>query len=356
MCVIDIAMKLSDFDFDLPKELLAEYPTAKREESRLMVLHRATQKIEHKSFKEVIDHFGQEDLLLLNNTKVFPARLRGTKEKTGASVEVFLLKELDVSEMTWEVMVSPARKMRIGTRVLIGKKQPLLAEVVDNTQGSGRIVKFLFEGIPKALKAKMHQLGEAPIPKYIKRPVEDLDKQRYQTVYAKEEGAVAAPTAGLHFSHDLMQRLESKGVDFEQLTLHIGLGTFNPVRVEEVEDHQMDAEQFCISDAFAAKVNHAIAHQKRVCAVGTTVMRAIESSVNADGLLEARQGWTQKFIYPPYDFSIANAMITNFHIPKSTLIMMIAAFAGRGFVMHAYREAVKEKYRFYTYGDAMLIL
>lgn len=349
-------MKLSAFDFDLPKELLAEYPSEHRDEARLMVVDRKNQTIEHKLFKDLIDYFEDGDLMILNNTKVFPARMYGNKEKTGARIEVFLLRELNAENRLWDVLVDPARKIRIGNKLFFGDDDSLVAEVIDNTTSRGRTLRFLYDGPYDEFRAKLEELGETPIPKYINREVEELDAERYQTIYAKNEGAVAAPTAGLHFSKHLMKRLEIKGVDFAELTLHIGLGTFNPVEVEDLSKHKMDSEQVTISEETCNKVNQAIANKKRVCAIGTTVMRSIESSVSSNGKLNPYDSWTNKFIFPPYDFSIANCMVTNFHTPKSTLLMMIAAFAGYDLIMKAYKEAIKEGYKFYSYGDAMLIL
>ena len=349
-------MKLSHFNFDLPEELLAEYPAENRDESRLMVLHRDTQKIEHRMFKDLIDYFDEKDVMILNNTKVFPARLFGNKEKTGARIEVFLLRELNEEQRLWDVLVDPARKIRIGNKLYFGEDESLVAEVIDNTTSRGRTLRFLYDGSYQEFRQKLKDLGETPLPKYIKREVEPEDEDRYQTIYAKNEGAVAAPTAGLHFSKHLLKRLEIKGVDFAEVTLHVGLGTFNPVEVEDLSKHKMDSEELIIGPEAVNIINNAKAEKRRVCAVGTTAMRAIESSVSSSGTLNEIEGWTNKFIFPPYDFSIANCMITNFHTPKSTLLMMISAFAGHDFVKHAYEEAVKEKYKFYSYGDAMLIL
>lgn len=349
-------MKLSNFDFDLPDELLAEYPAEHRDESRLMVLNREKQTIEHKLFKDVIDYFDEGDIMMLNNTKVFPARMFGNKEKTGARIEVFLLRELNAENRLWDVLVDPARKIRIGNKLFFGDDDSLVAEVIDNTTSRGRTLRFLFDGSYEEFRAKLVELGETPLPKYINREVEPEDEERYQTIYAKHEGAVAAPTAGLHFSKHLLKRLEIKGVDFAEMTLHVGLGTFSSVEVEDLSKHKMDSEQIEILKDAADKINDAKAKKRRVCAVGTTVMRTVESSVSANQQLKEFSGWTNKFIFPPYDFNIANAMITNFHTPKSTLMMMTAAFAGYDFLMEAYKEAVKEKYRFYSYGDAMLIL
>lgn len=349
-------MKLSEFSFDLPEDLIAEYPTENRDESRLMVIHRDTGKIEHKLFKDVINYFAEGDTLIMNNTKVFPARMYGNKEKTGAKIEVFLLRELNRESLLWDVLVDPARKIRIGNKLYFGEDDSLVAEVIDNTTSRGRTLRFLFDGTYEEFKAKITELGETPIPKYIKREVEPSDEERYQTIFAKEEGAVAAPTAGLHFSRQLMKRLELKGVNFAEVTLHIGLGTFRPVEVEDLTKHKMDSEQMIVSRECADIVNTAKRAKKRVCAVGTTCMRAIETSVSTEGLLNPYDGWTNKFIFPPYDFSIADCMITNFHTPLSTLLMMISAFCGHDLMVEAYRQAVTEKYRFYSYGDAMLIL
>ncbi len=351
-----LKMKLSQFKFNLPESLLASEPTENRDESRLMVLHRDTGKIEHKIFKDVLDYFDDKDVMILNNTKVFPARLYGNKEKTGATIEVFLLRELNKELRLWDVLVDPARKIRVGNKLYFGDDDLLVAEVVDNTTSRGRTIRFLFDGTDEEFRRNIEILGETPLPKYITRKATPEDKFRYQTIYAKNEGAVAAPTAGLHFSRELMKRLELKGVDFAEVTLHVGLGTFRTVEVEDLTKHKMDSEQFIITEEAAKTVNKAIDLKRRVCAVGTTSMRAIESAVSADRHLKPANDWTSKFIYPPYDFSIANSMITNFHTPESTLLVMIAAFGGYEHVMNAYEQAVKEKYRFYSYGDAMLII
>lgn len=348
-------MKLSQFKFDLPPELLAEHPAQNRDESRLMVVNRKEGTIEHKMFKDIIDYFDEGDVLIMNDTKVFPARLYGNKEKTGAKIEVFLLRELNRENLLWDVLVDPARKIRIGNKLYFGDDD-LVAEVIDNTTSRGRTLRFLFDGTHEEFKETITRLGETPIPKYIKRPVEPEDEERYQTVYATKEGAVAAPTAGLHFSKNLLKRLEIKGVDFAPLTLHVGLGTFRPVEVEDLTKHKMDSEEIEIPESTAEMVNKAKLAKKKVCAVGTTSMRSIETSVSTEGLLKPYKGWTNKFIFPPYEFSIADMMITNFHTPESTLLMMTAAFGGYDLIMKAYKEAIKEKYRFYSYGDAMLIL
>ncbi|OIQ21310.1 MAG: tRNA preQ1(34) S-adenosylmethionine ribosyltransferase-isomerase QueA [Flavobacterium sp. MedPE-SWcel] len=349
-------MKLSNFNFNLPNELLAEHPAENRDEARLMVIDRKTKKIEHKLFKDVLDYFDEGDVMVLNNTKVFPARLYGNKEKTGARIEVFLLRELNAEQRLWDVLVDPARKIRIGNKLYFGEDDSLVAEVIDNTTSRGRTLRFLYDGSYEEFRAKLTELGETPIPKYISRDVEPEDAERYQTIYAKEEGAVAAPTAGLHFSKHLLKRLEIKGVDFAEVTLHVGLGTFNPVEVEDLSKHKMDSEELLVDQAACDIVNNAKSAKKRVCAVGTTTMRAMESSVSSKHTLNTFSGWTNKFIFPPYDFSIADCMITNFHTPKSTLLMMISAFMGHDLMREAYDEAIKEGYRFYTYGDAMLIL
>ena len=349
-------MKTSDFNFNLPTELLAEHPSEHRDEARLMVLNRKTETIEHKLFKDVIDYFNEDDLFVFNNTKVFPARLYGNKEKTGAKIEVFLLRELNKETKVWDVLVDPARKIRIGNKLFFTEDESLVAEVIDNTTSRGRTLRFLFDGTYEEFRAKLKELGETPLPKYIKRAVEPEDAERYQTIYAKHEGAVAAPTAGLHFSKHLMKRLEIKGINFAEVTLHIGLGTFNPIEVDDISKHKMESEEAIIDEKNAEIINKASKENRRICAVGTTTMRTLESAVSSNRMVTPYNGWTNKFIYPPYEFGIANAMITNFHTPKSTLIMMIAAFAGKDFVMHAYEEALKEKYKFYSYGDAMLIL
>ena len=349
-------MKLSQFKFDLPDSLIAHNPVENRDEARLMVLDRKTGAIEHKIFKDILGYFDEKDVMIINNTKVFPARLYGNKEKTGATIEVFLLRELNRELRLWDVLVDPARKIRVGNKLYFGDDDLLVAEVVDNTTSRGRTIRFLFDGTDEEFRRNIEILGETPLPKYIKRKATAEDKERYQTIFAKNEGAVAAPTAGLHFSRELMKRLELKGVDFAEVTLHVGLGTFRSVEVEDLTKHKMDSEQFIIAQKDADLVNKAIFEKRKVCAVGTTSMRAIESAVSAGRELKAANDWTSKFIFPPYDFSIANCMITNFHTPESTLLMMVAAFGGYEHVMKAYEVAVKEKYRFYSYGDAMLII
>jgi S-adenosylmethionine:tRNA ribosyltransferase-isomerase len=349
-------MKLSQFKFNLPKELMADTPAKNRDEARLMVIDRKTGKIQHKVFKDILGYFGDGDVMILNDTKVFPARMWGNKEKTGAKIEVFLLRELNRESRLWDVLVDPARKIRIGNKLYFGENDLLVAEVIDNTTSRGRTLRFLFDGPYEEFKKVLETLGQTPLPKYIKRPPTPEDVERYQTVYAKKEGAVAAPTAGLHFSKQLLKKLELKGVNFANITLHVGLGTFRTVEVEDLTKHKMDSEQAEILLPATEIINKGIAAKKKICCIGTTSMRAIETSVSTEGFLKPYSGWTNKFIFPPYDFSIANCMITNFHLPESTLLMMVSAFGGYDLMMKAYKEAIKEKYRFFTYGDAMLIL
>jgi S-adenosylmethionine:tRNA ribosyltransferase-isomerase len=348
-------MKLSEFKFDLPENLMATHPAKQRDEARMMVLNRATGEIEHKIFRDILNYFDDGDVMVVNDTKVFPARMYGNKEKTGAKIEVFLLRELNKDIHLWDVLVDPARKIRVGNKLYFGDSD-LVAEVIDNTTSRGRTIKFLFDGTDEEFYKTIHDLGETPLPKYIKREAEPEDKERYQTVYARHTGAVAAPTAGLHFTKEVLKRLEIKGVDVTPITLHVGLGTFRPVDVEDLTKHKMDSEQFFITEETATMVNNALDNKKRVCAIGTTSMRAMESSVSANNRLKPNEGWTDKFIFPPYDFKIANALLTNFHMPESTLLMMTAAFGGYDLVMKAYKEAIKEKYNFFSYGDTMLIL
>jgi S-adenosylmethionine:tRNA ribosyltransferase-isomerase len=349
-------MKLSQYKYNLPEELIAKYPADNRDESRLMILRRDSGKTEHKVFKEIIEYFDEKDVMVFNNTKVFPARLYGNKEKTGAEIEVFLLRELNKEQRLWDVLVDPARKIRIGNKLYFGEDEILVAEVIDNTTSRGRTLRFLFDGTYEEFKKTLHKLGETPLPKFIKRKVQPEDKERYQTVFAKYEGAVAAPIAGLHFSRELLKRLEIKGVNFAEITLHVGLGNFRTVDVEDLTKHKMDSEQIRITDEAVKTVNQAKDTKNQICAVGTTVMRTLESSVSTSGYLKTYDGWTNKFIFPPYEFSVPTCIISNFHLPLSTLLMMVSAFAGYEFLFEAYRTAIKEKYRFGTYGDAMLIL
>ncbi|MDR0699205.1 MAG: tRNA preQ1(34) S-adenosylmethionine ribosyltransferase-isomerase QueA [Tannerella sp.] len=349
-------MKLSKFKFTLPPSLIAQYPARFRDESRLMVVYRNKGKIEHREFKDLIKYFGKGDVFIMNDTKVFPSRLYGNKEKTGARIEVFLLRELNPELKLWDVLVDPARKIRIGNKLYFGEDDSLVAEVIDNTTSRGRTLRFLFDGPREEFRKTLYSLGYTPLPKYITREAEPDDADRYQTIFAKEEGAVVAPAAGFHFSRELMKRLEIKDCKFEFLTVHSGLGNYREIDVEDLSKHKMDSEQMRISAEVAASVNKAKDNGRKVCAVGSSVMRAIESSVSTDGHLKEYDGWTNKFIFLPYEFSIANCMITNFHTPLSALLMMTATFGGYDLIMEAYRVAIKENYRFCAYGDAMLIL
>ena len=351
--------KLSQFNFELPEKLIAQYPAKERDEARLMVVHKDSGKIEHKVFKDVIDYFDDKDAFIFNNTQVFPARLFGKKEKTEANIEVFLLRELNKEAKLWDVLVDPARKIRVGNKLYFQDKEGaevLVAEVIDNTTSRGRTIRFFYDGTDDELTVLLRSLGQTPIPKYLNRDPEPIDTERYQTIYAKVPGAIAAPTAGLHFSKKLMKQLEIKGINFGEVTLHIGLGTFRDIEVEDLSKHKMDAEYFSISDKCAEVVNDAKESRKRICAVGTTTMRSVESAVSATNGLKKADGWTNLFIYPPYEFSIADSMITNFHLPKSSLVIMVSAFGGQELIMDAYAEAIKEKYKFFSYGDAMLII
>jgi len=349
-------MKLSQFKYTLPQELIALYPSKNRDESRLMVVHRDSGEVEHKVFKDIVSYFREHDVLVFNNTKVFPARLYGNKEKTGAEIEVFLLRELNRDQRLWDVLVDPARKIRIGNKLYFGEDDMLVAEVIDNTTSRGRTLRFLFDGTYEEFKQTLYSLGETPLPRFINRPVEPEDNDRYQTIFAKYEGAVAAPTAGLHFSRELLKRLEIVGVEFAEITLHVGLGNFRNVDVEDLTKHKVDSERIVISEDAAGIINRARDRRNRVCAVGTTVIRTLESSVSTSGMVKPFNGWTNKFIFPPYEFTVPDMLVSNFHLPYSTLLMMVAAFAGYNLAFEAYRTAVKEKYRFGTYGDAMLII
>ena len=349
-------MKLSQYKFNLPNDLIAKYPSDSRDESRLMIMHRDTGEIEHSVFKDIINYVHDKDVMVLNNTKVFPARLYGNKEKTGAEIEVFLLRELNKEQRLWDVLVDPARKIRIGNKLYFGEGDVLVAEVIDNTTSRGRTLRFLYDGEYEDFKKTLYSLGETPLPKFIKRNVEPEDRDRYQTIFAKHEGAVAAPTAGLHFSRELLKRLEIKGVEFAEITLHVGLGNFRTVDVEDLTKHKMDSERIIIGQHAANLINAAKDRKSNVIAVGTTVLRTLESSVSTSGMLKSFDGWTNKFIFPPYEFNIPTMMISNFHLPLSTLLMTVSAFAGYDFLFKAYKVAIKEKYRFGTYGDAMLIV
>ncbi len=348
-------MKLSAFKFDLPSKYIASKPTPNRDDSRLMVIHRDSGEIEHKAFPDIVDYFNDGDVFAINNTKVFPARLFGNKEKTGAKIEVFLLRELNKQMKLWDVLVDPARKIRVGNKLYFGEGE-LVAEVIDNTTSRGRTIRFLNDANEEEFYNLIDRLGETPLPKELDRQAEEQDRERFQTIYAEHVGAVAAPTAGLHFTRQILKRLELKGIDTTPITLHVGLGTFRPVDVEDLTKHKMDSENYWVEEATAARINKSLDENTRICAVGTTVMRTLESSVSANGRLKANSGWTDKFIFPPYDFKICDALVTNFHLPESTLLMMASAFGGYDLVMEAYQVAIKEKYRFFTYGDAMLIV
>jgi len=349
-------MKLSQFKFKLPDELIAQYPAPHRDESRLMVVHRKTGEIEHKIFKDVLDYFNENDLFVLNDTKVFPARLYGNKEKTGAQIEVFLLRELNPDLKLWDVLVEPARKIRIGNKLYFGNDDSLVAEVVDNTTSRGRTLRFLFDGTHEEFKKTLYSLGETPLPRYINRSVEKEDAERFQTIFAKNEGAVAVPSAGLHFSRELIKRMEIKGIEIAFLTSYMNLGNFREIDVEDLTKHKMDSEQISVPEETAEKVNKAQENRQNICAVGATVMRALESVACTDGKIKSFEGWTNKFIFPPYDFTVANALITNFHFPYSTFLMLTAAFGGYDLIMDTYQIAIEEKYRFGAYGDAMLVV
>jgi S-adenosylmethionine:tRNA ribosyltransferase-isomerase len=347
-------MKLSEFKFDLPQSLISLYP-AERGDARLMVLNRQKKTIEHRKFSDIIDYFDEGDVMVVNNTKVFPARLYGQKEKTGAQIEVFLLRELNREMRLWDVLVDPARKIRVGNKLYFGDSD-LVAEVIDNTTSRGRTIRFLYDGDHDDLMRAIDDLGETPLPREIARPVEDADREHYQTIFAEHTGAVAAPTAGLHFTKVIMRRMEIKGIEFTPITLHVGVGTFRQVDVEDLTKHKTDSENFIINEATANLINNAMDNKRRVCAIGTTSLKALESSVSANVRLKPFEGWTDKFIFPPYEFKITDSLLTSFHLPESILLMMTCAFGGYDFIMHAYEEALKEKYKFFSYGDAMLIL
>lgn len=349
-------MKLSSFRYDLPLNLIAQNPTKRREDSRLLVVNKKTGEMHNKHFKDILEFFNDKDVFVVNNTKVFPARMYGRKEKTGAKIEVFLLRELNKPNRLWDVIVDPARKIRVGNKLYFGENEELVAEVIDNTTSRGRTIKFLWEGSEDSFKAMLEHLGETPLPKYIKRKPDEEDRERYQTVYAKYEGAVSAPTAGLHFSKELIKRCEIHGIKFAEVTLHTGLGTFRPIEVEDLSKHKMDAEYFRIPEEAAFTVNKAKDKGHRVCSIGTTTMRALEASFTSDGRLKPAEGWTNNFIHPPHDFSVADSLVTNFNLPKTSLLILTCAFAGYDLAMEAYKKAIKDKYRFFSYGDAMLVI
>ncbi|MCX6332662.1 MAG: tRNA preQ1(34) S-adenosylmethionine ribosyltransferase-isomerase QueA [Bacteroidetes bacterium] len=349
-------MKLSQFRYDLPLNLIAQYPTKRREDSRLLVVNRQNGHMENRTFSDLLEYYDDKDVFVVNNTKVFPARMYGRKEKTGAKIEVFLLRELNKPNRLWDVIVDPARKIRVGNKLYFGENEELVAEVIDNTTSRGRTIRFLWEGDDEGFRKMLEFLGETPLPKYIKRKPDEEDKERYQTVYAKYEGAVAAPTAGLHFSKELIKRSEILGIRFAEVTLHTGLSTFRPIEVEDLSKHKMDAEYFRIDEEACKIINTAKQNGRRVCSIGTTGMRAMESSVTAQRLLKPAEGWTNHFIHPPYNFNIADSLVTNFHLPKTSLLIMSCAFAGYELAMEAYKKAIKDKYRFFSYGDALLFI
>jgi S-adenosylmethionine:tRNA ribosyltransferase-isomerase len=349
-------MKLSKFKFKLPDELIAQYPSKHRDESRLMVVHRKTGEIEHKAFKDLLEYFNEDDLFIFNDTKVFPARLYGNKEKTGAQIEVFLLRELNHEMRLWDVLVEPARKIRIGNKLYFGEDDSIVAEVIDNTTSRGRTLRFLFDGTHEEFKKGLYSLGETPLPRNITREVEPEDADRFQTIFAKNEGAVSAPAAGMHFSRELMKRMEIKGIDTTYVTSHMSLGNFREIDVEDLTKHKMDSEQMSVTPETAATVNKAHDENRNICAVGVTVMRALETVVGTEGKIKSYDGWTNKFIFPPYEFTVANSLITNFHLPYSTLIMLTAAFGDYDLIMKAYELAIEKEYKFGVYGDAMLII
>lgn len=349
-------MKLSQFKFNFPEELIAKHPAKNRDESRLLVFNRKTGEIEHKIFKDILDYFDDKDVFIFNDTKVFPARIYGNKEKTGAKIEVFLLRELNREYHLWDVLVDPARKIRIGNKLFFGEDDSVVAEVIDNTTSRGRTLRFLYDGDSEEFKKSLYSLGETPIPRYLGREENSEDKDRYQTIFAQNEGAVVAPAAGLHFSRELMKRMEIKGIDSAYITLHSGLGNYREIEVEDLTKHKMDSEQVIINAETANQINAAKAKGSKICAIGTSVMRGVETIVTTNGEVTPYDGWTNKFIFPPYDFSIADAMVTNFHLPQSTLLMMTAAFGGYDEIMDLYKVAMKEGYKFGTYGDALLII
>jgi len=349
-------MKLSQFKFNLPEELVAKHPAVHRDEARLLVVHRKTGVLEHKVFKNVLEYFNNNDFFIFNDTKVFPARLFGNKEKTGAKIEVFLLRELNPDQHLWDVLVNPARKIRIGNKLYFGENEELVAEVIDNTTSRGRTLRFLYDGPYDEFKSMLFSIGETPIPEYLERDAEPDDVERYQNIFAQNEGAVVAPAAGLHFSRELMKRMEISDINFGFITLHNGLGAYRMIDVEDLTKHKMESEQMVITEGLCENVNRAKDEGRNICAVGTSVLRAVETTVSTDGHLKPKEGWTNKFIFPPYEFTLTNSLITNFHLPYSTLLMMACAFGGYERIMEAYEVAIKEKYSFGAYGDAMLIM
>lgn len=349
-------MKLSQFKFKLPEELIAQHASEQRDEARMMVVHRASGEIEHRVFKDIINYFVDGDIFVFNDTKVFPARLYGNKEKTGAKIEVSLLRELNAENKLWDVLVEPARKIRIGNKLYFGDDDSMVAEVIDNTTSRGRTLRFLYDGDHDEFKEALFKLGQTLLPEYIKREPEEADAERYQTIYADKEGAVVAPAAGLHFSRELLKRMEIKGIHQAFLTVHSGLGNFREIDVEDLTKHRMDSEQMIASQKLVDTVNFAKDNGKQVCAVGTSVLRGIATAVSMGGHMKTYDGWTNKFIFPPYEFTVATSLVSNFHMPYSTMLMMVSAFGGYDLIRHAYEIAVKEEYKFGAYGDAMLVI
>lgn len=349
-------MKLSQFKFRLPEELIAQYPAERRDESRMMVLHRKTGEIEHRVFKEILEYFNEKDVMVFNDTKVFPARLYGNKEKTGARIEVFLLRELNEENKLWDVLVEPARKIRIGNKLYFGEAESMVAEVIDNTTSRGRTLRFLYDGSHDEFKKALYALGQTPLPEYIKREPEEEDAERYQCIFARREGAVVTPAAGTHFSRELLKRLEIKGVEQGFITVHSGLGNFREIDVEDLTKHRLDSEEMEASPELVDLVNRAKDDERQICAVGTSVLRGMAGALSMGGHMKIFSGWTNKFIFPPYNFTVATSLVSNFHLPYSTMLMMVCAFGGYEQVMHAYEVAIAEGYRFGAYGDAMLIV
>ena len=349
-------MKLSEFNFNLPEELIASHPLDNRDDARMLVLHRKSGEIEHLTFKEILNFFNAEDLFIFNDTRVFPAKLYGNKEKTGARIEVFMLRELNSDFKLWDVLVEPARKIRIGNKLYFGLDDSMVAEVIDNTTSRGRTLRFLYDGPHDEFKERLFALGSTPLPYYIHREAEEDDVDRYQTIFARNEGAVVAPAAGLNFSRELMRRLEIKDIETDFLTMHIGLGSYRDIDVEDLTKHRMDSEQMFVSEELAERVNHKRDNGNKVCAIGTSVLRAMESAVGMNGHIKPYNGWTNKFLFPPYPVTTIDALVTTFHMPLSTMLMATASFGGYENVMASYKTAIDEKYRFGAYGDVMLIV
>ena len=349
-------MKLSQFKFKLPEDRIAQYPVEHRDESRLMVVHKKSDEIEHVLFKDILNYFDEKDVFVFNDTRVFPARMYGNKEKTGACIEVFLLRELREENLLWDVQVDPARKIRIGNKLYFGEDNSMVAEVIDNTTSRGRTLRFLYDGDHDQFKKDLYNLGNTPLPYYIQRDAEPEDAERYQTIFASKEGAVVVPAAGLHFSRELMRRMEIRDIDREFLTMHISLGSYRDIDVEDLSKHRMDSEEMDVSVELAEKVNNLRDNGNKVCAIGTSVLRAFETCVGMNGHIKPYGGWSNKFLFPPYECTTCDALVTNFHMPYSIMLMAQASFGGYEQTMNAYQVAIEEKYRFGVYGDAMLIL